>query len=371
MLAELFSCFLCLAELACSRKPVDNACGPLRGPPIVLSSGPHTVGGISTDATNVYWVELGQDGSIKTIPKGGGSSRAVAPARGGSASATDDEYVYWTYAPGEVWRAPKAGGAAHMLASSETKIAQAWTQLALDETFVYWVNMGSQKAPPGNRLGQVMKVAKSGGPVTVIASEQKGVADVVVNEGHVFWATQDGVWRWSKTAKSIERFIDTPTSPPMYGLALDDAYLYWSDGSAVRRSPLAGGKVGKVEVVFSSPAAGMLLQGSCLYLVAYSATVPSLLRVGKAGDAEFPHGGSSRDAQGRLGRSTASRSRSRAEPGGGWRGAQRRGRWGPPRRPQGLRGADPAASTAPPPAGRSNRCPPTPAAFLNSPLRTQ
>jgi hypothetical protein len=32
-----------------------------------------------------------------------------------------------------------------------------------------------------------------------------------------------------------------PRLPP-YGLALDDKYLYWSDASAVRRSPLLGAR---------------------------------------------------------------------------------------------------------------------------------
>ena len=43
---------LCLHALGCSRKPV-----------VLYNSGAHTVGGIATDATNVYWMALDQDGS--------------------------------------------------------------------------------------------------------------------------------------------------------------------------------------------------------------------------------------------------------------------------------------------------------------------
>lgn len=182
---------LCLAGLACSRKPV-----------VLYNSGVHPVGGITTDATNVYWVVFDKDGShVTTMPKGGGLPRLVASVRQGIGhSATDDEYVYWTAPGGVLFRAPKAGDAAQELASSGG-LDQQWSQLTLDAEFVYWVNEGGRR-PRADHRGQVLRVAKSGGPVTVIASEQKGVADVVVNAEHVFWAAQDGVWRWSKTTQT-------------------------------------------------------------------------------------------------------------------------------------------------------------------------
>ena len=79
------------------------------------------------------------------------------------------------------------------------------------------------------------------------------------------WRSQEGVWRWSIGAAT-------------YALALDDAYLYWSDQSAVRRSRLAGGNA---EIVCPS-AASLLLDGSCLYLMTLNRE-GALLRVSTSG----------------------------------------------------------------------------------------
>ena len=151
-----------------------------------------------------------------------------------------------------------------------------WSRLALDTDSVYWVNEG-RKEPRIEHLGQVMRVAKAGGPLKVIASDQAGIADVVVNREHVFWATRDGVWRWSKTTETTDHFVDAPIpARPPYGLALDDQYVYWSDASTVRRSSLVGGTP---ETVSSTRHGGMLLGGGWLYLV----TEKALVRLPKSG----------------------------------------------------------------------------------------
>jgi hypothetical protein len=282
-LAKLLSGLVCLAAGACSRKPVDKACGPGLGSPVVLTkSGPHVIGGLTTDATNVYWAVFDQDLShMATMSKIGGPSRAIASApRGATSSATDNEYVYWTTATGAVSRAPKAGGEAQVLVGAGAPDGRQHTsRLSLDTEFIYWVN-AQLRGPRSDARGQVLRVAKFGGPVKVIAADQPGVADVVVDREHVFWATVDGVMRWSKTTETIDRFVDAGVPfPETFGLALDDTYLYWTDPSSVMRKPLIGGQP---ETVFASKQAGMLLSGSCLYLVANSAVV----RVPKSGGPE-------------------------------------------------------------------------------------
>ncbi len=121
-----------------------------------------------------------------------------------------------------------------------------------------------------------MRVSKSGGPTTVIASEHRGLRNIVVNDRHVYWAAHNGVWRWSKSTGSVEHIVDSPITAGSYALALDDRLLYWTDGSGIHRLPQDGG-VG--ETVFASNADGILLNGSCLYV----AVPTGLMRLSKSG----------------------------------------------------------------------------------------
>ena len=214
---------------------------------------------------------------MTTMPKGGGAQREVASARQGVGhSATDGKHVYWTAPGGILFRAPKTGGCGAGAGVERWP----WPALVSAVARCRVCLLGERRADKTriDHIGQVMRVAKAGGPVTVIASEQQGIADVVVDEEHVFWATQDGVWRWSKTTEKTDHFVDAqiPGRPP-YGLALDDQYLYWSDASAVQRSPTLNG--GTPETVSSSGHGGVLLGGGYLYLV----TEKALVRVPKAG----------------------------------------------------------------------------------------
>jgi hypothetical protein len=275
----------CIAFLGCTRKPPSNdPCGPLPGSPVVLAEPAHQSGGLSTDRTNVYWAEFAQEGSVMCVPKSGGPSRSVSPAdKGAPYAVTDDEYIYWTVLPGRLERAPKAGGPNQVLASRDTKYTQNWGPLAIDDAFVYWLNAGSQDRRVKPNVGQVMRVPKSGGTVTVIV-EREGLHDLAVSGEHVYWTANDGVWRESKTGGVPEHFVeetltDASTGEALsstFSLALDDGYVYWTDRSAIQRKPISGGPI---EVVLPKSAGTMRVNGRCVYFTGPSA----ISRVDKSG----------------------------------------------------------------------------------------
>ncbi len=186
-----------IAFLGCTRKASNDPCGPISGPPVVLAEPAHMAGGISSDRDSVYWVELAKDGAVMSVPKGGGTTRPVSPSVGGAFSVTDNEYVYWTYLPGRLERAPKAGGPNQVLASKDAKYAENWGPLAVGDAFVYWLNAGSQNQRVKPNPGRVMKVPKAGGDVEILV-EREGLHDMALGREHVYWTANDGVWRAPK-----------------------------------------------------------------------------------------------------------------------------------------------------------------------------
>ncbi|MCL2824117.1 MAG: hypothetical protein FWD57_09010 [Polyangiaceae bacterium] len=111
--------------------------------------------GIAVDDQHVYFVETGvgvecgqpKYGKVQRIAKSGGTPTTLAFALGCDPSdiAIDDEFVYWTESYlGNVARVAKTGGVVEVLASS-----QDWPkQIAVDDTRVYWAAGGSIFAVP-------------------------------------------------------------------------------------------------------------------------------------------------------------------------------------------------------------------------------
>jgi hypothetical protein len=242
----------------------SGPCGPLPGSASILATSKHVLGAVTTDRDDIYWVELGDTGAsvAMQLARTGGAPKTIATGQvsSGNSAATDDTYIYWTSLRGVLERAPKIGGTVEVLAASDTSQGQSWGQLALDDASVYWVNGGQ----PPTMVGEVMRVAKPGGPVTVIAAGQHNPRDVVANDRYVYWAALDGIWRWSKGPSTVEHLVDSAIATAgVEDLALDDQFLYWTDGRGVRRLPLGGGAP---TTVFSSGASGVRLNNGCLYL---------------------------------------------------------------------------------------------------------
>jgi hypothetical protein len=126
------------------------------GKPLMLASSPALA--LVSDGAHVYWG--GVDGSIQSVPVGGGTVGIVAPSSGGFACiAADDDSIYWT-GGSEVLKVPKAGGATLTIAGGGSQGGpSSTTAIAVDATSVYWVSGGS-----------IMAVPASGGPAVTLFS---------------------------------------------------------------------------------------------------------------------------------------------------------------------------------------------------------
>jgi hypothetical protein len=105
--------------------------------------------------------------------------------------------------------------------------------IAIDDGAVYWLDVGD---------GTVMMASTSVAAPTPItlASGQAGPYGIAVGKDHVYWSNRLGgaVWSVAK-AGGAPVLMSTATTP--LDVAIDDAYLYWSDDGGVHRVLLAGG----------------------------------------------------------------------------------------------------------------------------------
>jgi sugar lactone lactonase YvrE len=102
--------------------------------------------------------------------------------------------------------------------------------IAVDDTAVYF---------SVRETGQIHRVSKSGGAVTVVAEEHdraNGAETIATDATHVYWAAVGGIFRAPKTATSAvpERIAEDDEGAA--GIAVDDASVYW-----IARGTTAGG----------------------------------------------------------------------------------------------------------------------------------
>ncbi|MFT3765669.1 MAG: hypothetical protein QM820_09155 [Minicystis sp.] len=201
----------------------------------------HAGGGmfaVAVDDTHVF-AAVHTQSLIRRIPKDGGAAEDLSDAGHYATSITlDDAYVYWAtsgievmpMSGGTIARVPKGGGETEILAAD----LDLRPFLAVDEAYVYWVSMDTCR---------VQRVPKAGGtPVTLAQSPEQGhCAAIGVDGTHVFWASAldtgaapAGIWKAPKEGGAP---IQTASQLGVYGLALDDVYVYFSSEDSFRRVP--------------------------------------------------------------------------------------------------------------------------------------
>jgi hypothetical protein len=106
--------------------------------PTTLSTGAHAAG-LASDGVTLFWLDVPpslKNSAVMSVPIAGGTASTVASGfDGGITLALDGVYVYWTCRAG-VLRAPKSGGTATTLVSSQP--TQNLYGLALGASGMYW-----------------------------------------------------------------------------------------------------------------------------------------------------------------------------------------------------------------------------------------
>lgn len=191
---------------------------------------------VAVDDAYVY-AALHDDPRLRRLPKNGGDAEILSlEGKNATSIALDGEHVYWAVditdyvAETAIKRAPKAGGATELIAGG----VDDHPVVAIDDTHAYWVSMDSCR---------VQRAPKEGGaPATLADGLPDGhCAAISVDETHVYWAMAfdvgeepAGVWRVAKAGGAPTRVA---TERNVYGLALDDAHVYFSSGTTFRRVP--------------------------------------------------------------------------------------------------------------------------------------
>jgi hypothetical protein len=253
------------------------------GDAAVLVADQDRIGRVVVDETHVYWTAGPQ---ILKMPKAGGDSVLLAESemrerRGPSGIAVDDSRVYWTLyfeSDGFVMAVNKQGGDPERLASGQDGaffiVAQSnhvyWsnhagqgkqvmhfdlanrdlsvvakdqynpTWVAVDEHSVYWTNLRRKR-------GAIMRAGIDGGGVEEFAGQLGGPSVVALDENQVYWtdlvlppgveAEVSFIRKRSKTGGTQETVVEVKGH--LWGLAVDDQHLYWTNYSEGRLGRIA------------------------------------------------------------------------------------------------------------------------------------
>jgi hypothetical protein len=199
---------------------------------VTLASGENGPFSIAVSAASVYWTDDGDtpspatDGSllnaVKQVGTGGGVVKSLALASGFGGIAADGTSVYWT----ESGDAMGGGGivAGESIGDLSAGIlfsgASALDSIAIDQTNVYWT---TNEIP-----GAVMKLSRTGGIPTVLASQQYDPGCIAVDESSVYWA--DGKGKIMKVGRDGgPTVILASTQPELSTLVVDSSNVYWTN----------------------------------------------------------------------------------------------------------------------------------------------
>jgi len=226
------------AKTAFWTRRVDPAHTELRaapragGPAVTLAASPEPdpLSNIAVDDTYAYY---GSTAGVVCVPKAGGPTtvlESTTPVQ--YAVAVDDAYVYFGALQG-LMRVPKAGGAPAMVAPATGPTI---LSIAFDASSVYWTTT-APKNPPIKNDWVVAKVAKAGGSVTTLASDESPISQLVADDLYVYWGSASGPLVRLQISNGTRSVV---TTSPSGGVALYGSTIVWTDfagGRVMGRAP--------------------------------------------------------------------------------------------------------------------------------------
>jgi len=198
------------------------------------------------DASDVYWTTTGINaatGQVMRVAKTGGAPAAVVGGLNWPADlAGDSHYLYWRDDRKGLQRIAKRGGTEpELLVASQTMSSA----VAIDDTRVYFDEVSGSGGP-----GRIRAVAKAGGPVADIASLPNWfIPTLVVTGGDVYWHNGgvDSLWHAPTTGGVAATAVFGGGFEMRYIAATRDALFITQMGEpfalgAVHQIPRTGGR---------------------------------------------------------------------------------------------------------------------------------
>jgi hypothetical protein len=146
---------------------------------------------VALHGSDVYYASQGTpenswvDSYIAKVPAGGGAPIVIVAGPVSADLLLDTTHLYWSASPGELWRAPLAGGSPELLATDFVGGLR-----ALDESYVYSVTSSLAWCDDFIYLGKIFRVPVSGGASVPVATGQCGPTDVVLDATRIYWTHQ-------------------------------------------------------------------------------------------------------------------------------------------------------------------------------------
>jgi hypothetical protein len=189
---------------------------------------------------------------------------------------TDEKYVYWS--SGAIWRTPKDGGESEKITTGMP------TELAIDETKIYWHNFGGENSPPT----PIFAVDKKGGEAKAF-TEPVITSGLAIDRENLYWTQSDGIYKAAKKSGEKSKIYGPPGKLSLSGLAADETNFYFTQGdgrNALMKIPKQGGEAVRIAPEINT-ANKFYTDGKFVYFIKNEGTFGSSLNKVASGGGEI------------------------------------------------------------------------------------